>query len=93
MVRLSGVQRIWETGIIIACALAFFLLLALASFHPGDPGWSQAGLQNDVHNWVGPTGAWTADLFFFTFGYLAYATPFCCAFIGWFIFHNIKNDK
>ena len=91
MVRLSGVQRIWETGIIIACALAFFLLLALASFHPGDPGWSQAGLQNDVHNWVGPTGAWTADLFFFTFGYLAYATPFCCAFIGWFIFHNIKT--
>jgi len=91
MVRLSGVQRIWETGIIIACALAFFLLLALASFHPGDPGWSQAGLQNDVHNWVGPTGAWTADLFFFTFGYLAYATPFCCAFIGWFVFHNIKT--
>lgn len=91
MVRLSGVQRIWETGIIIACALAFFLLLALASFHPGDPGWSQAGLQNNVHNWVGPTGAWTADLFFFTFGYLAYATPFCCAFIGWFIFHNIKT--
>ncbi|GGF58012.1 DNA translocase FtsK [Alteromonas lipolytica] len=91
MVRLSGIQRIWETGIIIACALAFFLLLALASFHPGDPGWSQAGLQNNVHNWVGPTGAWTADLFFFTFGYLAYATPFCCAFVGWFIFHNIKT--
>lgn len=91
MVRLSGVQRIWETGIIIACALAFFLLLALASFHPGDPGWSQAGLQNNVHNWVGPTGAWTADLLFFTFGYLAYAMPFCSAFIGWFIFHNIKT--
>ncbi|NVK57947.1 MAG: DNA translocase FtsK 4TM domain-containing protein [Alteromonadaceae bacterium] len=91
MVRLSGIQRIWETGIIIACAFAFFLLLALASFHPGDPGWSQAGLQNNVHNWVGPTGAWTADLLFFTFGYLAYATPFCSAFVGWFFFHNIKT--
>ncbi|MDC8831141.1 DNA translocase FtsK [Alteromonas gilva] len=91
MVRLSGIQRIWEAGIIIACAFAFFLLLALASFHPGDPGWSQAGLQNNVHNWVGPTGAWTADLLFFTFGYLAYATPFCSAFVGWFFFHNVKT--
>ncbi|MFS1704591.1 DNA translocase FtsK 4TM domain-containing protein, partial [Alteromonas sp. AMM-1] len=91
MVRLSGVQRIWETGMIIACALAFFLLLALASFHPGDPGWSQAGLQPNVHNWVGPTGAWTADLLFFTFGYLAYIMPFCSAFLGWFAFHHVKN--
>nr|WP_073324842.1 DNA translocase FtsK [Marisediminitalea aggregata] len=91
MVRLSGVQRIWETGMIIACALAFFLLLALASFHPGDPGWSQAGLQPNVHNWVGPTGAWTADLLFFTFGYLAYIMPFCSAFLGWFVFHHVKS--
>lgn len=91
MVRLSGIQRIWETGIILASALAFFLLLALASFHPGDPGWSQTGLQVNVHNWVGPTGAWTADLLFFCFGYLAYATPFCSAFTGWFLFHNIKS--
>ncbi|WP_338517432.1 DNA translocase FtsK 4TM domain-containing protein [Alteromonas gracilis] len=55
MARLTGVQRVWEAGMIIACVFAFFLLLALASFHPGDPGWSQAGLQLDVHNWVGAT--------------------------------------
>ena len=61
----------WESGMIMACVFAFFLLLALVSFHPGDPGWSQAGLQLDVHNWVGATGAWVADLLLFSFGYLA----------------------
>ena len=75
----------------LACAFAFFLLLALASFHPGDPGWSQAGLQHDVHNWVGSTGAWFADLMFFTFGYLAWALPFTCAFVGWFTFQHIRT--
>ncbi|WP_218312227.1 DNA translocase FtsK [Alteromonas antoniana] len=91
MARLSGIQRLWEAGMMIACVFAFFLLLALASFHPGDPGWSQAGLQLDVHNWVGASGAWIADLLLFSFGYLAWALPFCCAFLGWFLFQHIKQ--
>ena len=81
----------WESGMIMACVFAFFLLLALVSFHPGDPGWSQAGLQLDVHNWVGATGAWVADLLLFSFGYLAYLMPFGAAFLGWFLFQHIKS--
>ncbi|WP_308445996.1 DNA translocase FtsK [Alteromonas salexigens] len=91
MARLSGIQRLWEAGMIMACVFAFFLLLALASFHPGDPGWSQAGLQLDVHNWVGASGAWVADLLLFSFGYLAWTLPFVCAFLGWFLFQHIKQ--
>lgn len=91
MARLSGIQRLLEAGMIIACVFAFYLLLALASFHPGDPGWSQAGLQLNVHNWVGATGAWIADLLLFSFGYLAYLLPFCMAFLGWFCFQHIKQ--
>jgi S-DNA-T family DNA segregation ATPase FtsK/SpoIIIE len=80
-----------EVGMIISCVFAFFLLLAMASFHPADPGWSQAGLQSDVNNWVGPIGAWFADILFFTLGSFAYSLPFCCAFLGWFLFQQTKT--
>lgn len=91
MARLTGIQRIMEVGMMISSAFAFFLLLALSSFHPADPSWSQAGLQGDIHNWVGPIGAWFADILFFAFGSVAYVLPFACAFLGWFLFQQIKK--
>ncbi len=91
MARLSGVQRLMEVGMIVSCALSFFLLLALAYFHPSDPGWSQAGLQTDVQNIMGPVGAYFADILLFTFGITAYLVPFVLAFIGWFIFLHLKS--
>ena len=91
MARLTGIQRVMEVGMIVSCVFAFFLLLAMASFHPADPSWSQAGLQSDVNNWVGPIGAWFADILFFTLGSFAYSLPFCCAFLGWFLFQQTKT--
>ncbi|MFT2091139.1 DNA translocase FtsK 4TM domain-containing protein [Paraglaciecola sp. 2405UD69-4] len=91
MARLTGIQRVMEVGMIVSCVFAFFLLLAMASFHPADPSWSQAGLQNDVNNWVGPIGAWFADILFFSLGTFAYCLPFCCAFLGWFLFQQTKT--
>jgi S-DNA-T family DNA segregation ATPase FtsK/SpoIIIE len=91
MARLSGFQRIMEVGMMLSCAFAFFLLLALASFHPADPSWSQAGLQGSIHNWVGPVGAWLADIMFFSFGWVAYFFPFAAAFAGWFMFQQRKQ--
>ena len=75
----------------LVSVFAFFLLLALVSFHPGDPGWTQAGLQPDVHNWVGSSGALLADLLLFSFGWVAYVLPFCCAFLGWFLFQHLRH--
>ena len=75
----------------VSSVFAFFLLLALASFHPADPGWSQAGLQGEIHNWVGPVGAWFADILFFAFGAFAFVLPIGCAFLGWFLFQHAKN--
>ncbi|MGB3727529.1 MAG: DNA translocase FtsK 4TM domain-containing protein [Glaciecola sp.] len=91
MTRLSGIQRIMEVGMIISCAFAFFLLVALAYFHPSDPGWSQAGLESNVQNIMGPVGAYLADVLLFTFGITAYIIPFCIAFVGWFVFLHIKS--
>lgn len=91
MARLSGLQRVMEVGMIISCAVSFFILVALATFHPADPGWSQAGLQPDVKNMVGPVGAYVADVLLFIFGITAYLVPFVLAFMGWFIFLHIKS--
>ncbi|GAB55043.1 DNA translocase ftsK [Glaciecola punicea ACAM 611] len=91
MARLSGIQRVMEVGMMISCAFSFFLLLSLAYFHPSDPGWSQAGMQIDVQNLMGPVGAYLADILLFTFGVTAYLVPFALAFVGWFIFLHIKS--
>jgi S-DNA-T family DNA segregation ATPase FtsK/SpoIIIE len=82
-----------EVGMIISCAFSFFLLVALASFHPSDPGWSQAGLNPEVQNTMGAVGAYFADILLFTFGVTAYLVPFALAFIGWFMFLHLRNLK
>ncbi|MBO1255083.1 DNA translocase FtsK 4TM domain-containing protein [Alteromonas sp. 5E99-2] len=89
--QLSGWQRLKEVGMILMCAFAFFLLLALSSFHPSDPGWSQAGLHVNIQNWVGKTGAWCADLLYFTLGYLAFFVPLATAIFAWFLFQFIRK--
>lgn len=78
---------------ISSCAFAFFLLVALASFDPSDPGWSQAGLSPQVQNMMGAVGAYFADILLFTFGVTAYLVPFALAFIGWFIFLHLRSLK
>jgi S-DNA-T family DNA segregation ATPase FtsK/SpoIIIE len=80
-----------EVGMILSCAFSLFLLVALAYFHPSDPGWSQAGLSTEVQNVMGAVGAYCADILLFIFGVTAYLVPFALAFIGWFIFLHLRS--
>ena len=91
---LNGVQRLLEVGLIIFSGFALFLLLALLSFDPADPSWSQTGYQSSVHNYAGPIGAWLADLLLFSFGWIAYLMPFLLALAGYLLFkrfHDLMN--
>ena len=83
---ISGFQRIFETGLIVLSVGALFLLLALLSYHPSDPGWSQTAWGGKVHNAAGSAGAWIADLTFFIFGVFAYLIPPLMVLLGWSIF-------
>ena len=83
---ISGFQRIFETGLIVLSVGALFLLLALLTYHPADPGWSQTAWGGKVHNAAGSAGAWIADLTFFVFGSFAYLVPLVMVFLGWSIF-------
>lgn len=88
---LNGVQRLLEVGLIIFSGFALFLLLALLSFDPADPSWSQTGYQSSVHNYAGPIGAWLADLLLFSFGWIAYLMPFLFALAGYLLFKRFHD--
>ncbi len=60
-----------EGGLFVLGAIAIYLLISLASYNPGDPGWSRSGSGKEVTNIGGVAGAWFADVFLFLFGYLA----------------------
>ncbi|MFS1438491.1 DNA translocase FtsK [Shewanella sp. 10N.286.48.A6] len=85
---LSGLQRLLEGGLIICCMTATYILIALSSFDPNDPGWSQSHFQGEISNLTGAVGAWTADVLFYFFGFIAYLIPIIIAASGWFIFNR-----
>jgi DNA segregation ATPase FtsK/SpoIIIE, S-DNA-T family len=58
-----------EIGLLIGGALLLLCLLALLTYHVADPAWSTSGHGQAVRNWMGPVGAWLADLAYFVFGY------------------------
>lgn len=91
MARLSGLQRLMEVGMIVSTAFALFLFLSVATFNSADPGWSQTGFSANIHNAAGPAGAWTADILFWSFGYLAWIIPFAVTLLGWFLFQTDKS--
>ncbi|WP_404402798.1 DNA translocase FtsK 4TM domain-containing protein [Idiomarina seosinensis] len=85
---MTGVQRLLEAGLLISGALAIFIFLALVSFNPADPSWSQTGFEGSIHNAGGAVGAWTADVLLFTFGFVAYLIPFAFAGLGYLLFRQ-----
>jgi len=86
--KLNGVQRLLEAGLLVSCLFAMFIMLALFSFDPADPGWSQTGYQTPIRNLGGAVGAYLSDLLLNLFGFIAYTLPFVTAVIGWLLFQK-----
>ena len=68
--------------VLLLLALSVYLLLALATYHPKDPGWTYMGGARTVENAAGRTGAFFADALFMSFGYLAFLFPLLIGFWG-----------
>lgn len=77
-----------EVGLILIGTLAIFLLLALYSFHPLDPGWSHSGTRKEIFNFGGQTGAWLADLLLYLFGLMAYLLPMLVGYFAWLTYRD-----
>ncbi len=72
---LSSGRRLLEALLIVVALFAVYLMVALFSFDPSDPSWSQTAWRKPIHNLGGGPGAWLADTLFFIFGVMAYVIP------------------
>ena len=73
--RLNLARRLREAVFILALAIALFLVLALATYHPTDPGWSFSGPRPAIQNMGGRIGSLFAVSAMSLFGYMAYLLP------------------
>ena len=70
----------------LCVTLAVLIALALISYSPRDPALNVSASPAEEHttrNWIGPTGAYGADLLFQCFGYAAFLLPIALAVLGW----------
>ncbi len=86
-------RGIREAVLILALAVAAYLLLSLASYDFSDPAWSHSTASTEVKNAGGAVGAWFADVFLFLFGYFAYLFPLLLAFAGWLYFRQARQGS
>ena len=79
-----------EGVMIVMLAVALYLMLALASYSPLDPGWSGTGNGGAIHNKMGSSGAWFADVLYLLFGNLAWLLPLV---LLWRTAHMFRDRK
>lgn len=85
--------RLREGAFIGVSAVCLYLMLALLTYSPQDPGWSASGAGGGIRNLGGPTGAWLADVFFSLVGYAAYLFPLMLAYRAVIILLERNDDK
>lgn len=81
--------RILKEGALIGLvALCLYLLMALVTYSPTDPGWSRTATGGAIQNAGGMFGAWLADVFYSLFGYMAFLFPLLIAYRAWLVFRH-----
>ncbi|HEX5765587.1 MAG TPA: DNA translocase FtsK 4TM domain-containing protein, partial [Woeseiaceae bacterium] len=93
--RLSDqvVRTLREGALWVFGALALILWVALFTYDPADPGFSQASGSGEINNSVGRVGALVADLLFNFFGRPAYLFTVMVFYFGWMIFREQKTSE
>ncbi len=92
-VQAPVVRTLREGALWVFGAIAIILLVALVTYHPADPAFSQSGGSERIHNRIGTVGAWFSDLSYMLFGGPAYLFPVMILFAGWLIFRERRNPE
>jgi len=80
-----------EGGLFLLGAASLVLLIALLSFDPEDPGFTNTGAPGRVANLIGPFGAFVSDAFFALCGAPAYLFPLLLGFAGWWVYRSDEH--
>ena len=86
------VRNVKEISTIALGVVSIFLAIALLTYYPGDPGWSQAVSTHTIQNKCGVVGAWLANILLYLFGYLGYLLPVILVYDGWRIFRSRRDQ-
>ena len=79
-----------EGALLVSSAAAIYLLVSIASYHPGDPGWSNAAHVDRIANQGGVVGAWIADMLLYLFGFMAWLFPVMIGYAGWLVYRGLR---
>ncbi|HHI76187.1 MAG TPA: cell division protein FtsK, partial [Gammaproteobacteria bacterium] len=84
-------KRIKEAGFLFLAAIGIYMLMALLSYSPEDPGWAFEGVRRVPQNAGGMVGAQLSSILFSLVGKTAYAFPFMLVWAGWMLFRD-RNE-
>jgi len=87
------VRSLREGALWVFGSLAVILWVALFTYNPDDPGFTQASSATEISNGVGWVGALIADLLFYLFGRPAYLFTVMVFYFGWMIFNEQKTQQ
>ena len=79
-------KRLNELIGFLCVTMAILAALALLSYNPHDASFNvsaPSGASRPTQNWIGPAGAYGADLLFQLFGFAAFLLPIAVAVLGW----------
>ncbi len=79
-------KRLNELIGFLCITLAVLMGLSLLSYNPRDAAFNVSAAGTDgppAHNWIGPVGAYSADLLFQIFGFAAFLLPLALAILGY----------
>ncbi len=87
------VRTLREGALYVFGAFALILWFALFTYHPGDPGFSQASSNLEIQNGVGRVGSYIADMLFNLFGRPAYLFTVMVFYFGWMIYREQRTQQ
>jgi S-DNA-T family DNA segregation ATPase FtsK/SpoIIIE len=92
----TGNKRLNELIGFLCLTSALLVAAALFTYWPGDASFNvSASRDGQVHNLIGPFGAYTADLMFQLLGYSAFLIPMAALWLGikWFRSRSVESQK